>query len=160
MSWGPNENLTLTDAEVKACRPVRGEGGQALRAFCPIHGSDQQRSLRVDLATGHFRCFACGAWGYLAEARERWQAERMAEHHRPPPDGGRKELVMMHKPARGSLMRRRAQSDPAPARDDLDHLLHAYQEALPGSWGETYLHRRGIPLELALQYGVGYAAPG
>ena len=41
------ENLTLTDAELAACQPVAGEGGHVLRALCPFHGSDHQRSLRV-----------------------------------------------------------------------------------------------------------------
>jgi hypothetical protein len=157
---GPNDNLTLSEAELIACRPIQGEGGRALRAFCPFHGSDHQHSLKVNLATGHFRCFACGVWGYLAEARERWQAERMAERHRPPLDRSQKEPVVMHNPVRDSSMRRWGQRDPAPARADLDRLVQVYQEALPGSLGERYLHRRGIPLELALQYGVGYAAPG
>ena len=67
------ENLTLTDAELAAGRPIAGEGGHVLRALCPFHGSDRQRSLRVTLATGRFVCFACGAWGYLEEARQRWQ---------------------------------------------------------------------------------------
>lgn len=31
---------------------------------------------------------------------------------------------------------------------------------MPGSLGEKYLRRRGIPLELAQAYGVGYAACG
>jgi len=70
------ENLTMTGAELAACQPIAGEGGQVLRALCPFHGSDHQRSLRVTVATGRFVCFACGAWGYLAEARERWQEER------------------------------------------------------------------------------------
>ena len=70
------ENLTLTDAELAACKPLAGEGGHVLRALCPFHGSDHQRSLRVQVSSGRFVCFACGAWGYLAEARERWQEER------------------------------------------------------------------------------------
>jgi len=48
----------------------------------------------------------------------------------------------------------------APARPDLAHQLAAFQTALPGSRGETYLQQRGIPLALAQQLGVGYAAPG
>jgi DNA primase len=40
------------------------------------------------------------------------------------------------------------------------HLHAAFQAALPGSRGEGYLQQRGIPLALAQQYGVGYAAPG
>ena len=49
---------------------------------------------------------------------------------------------------------------PAPARPDLAQQLAAFQAALPGSRGEAYLQQRGIPLALAQQYGVGYAAPG
>src|SRR5712691_11835545 len=70
------ENLTLTDAELAACKPVTGEGGHVLRALCPFHGSDQQRSLRVQVSSSRFVCFACGAWGYLEAARERWRDER------------------------------------------------------------------------------------
>jgi hypothetical protein len=43
----PRENLTLTEADLAACRPIIGEGGHVLRALCPFHGSDRQRSLRV-----------------------------------------------------------------------------------------------------------------
>jgi len=46
------ENLTLSEAQLSACKPIHGEGGRAIRAFCPFHGSDKQRSLRVDVATG------------------------------------------------------------------------------------------------------------
>jgi hypothetical protein len=41
----PRENLTLTEADLAACRPIVGEGGHVLRALCPFHGSDRQRSL-------------------------------------------------------------------------------------------------------------------
>jgi DNA primase len=43
---------------------------------------------------------------------------------------------------------------------DLAHQLVAFQGALPGSRGAAYLQQRGIPLALAQQHGVGYAAPG
>lgn len=48
----------------------------------------------------------------------------------------------------------------APARPALAQQLAAFQAALPGSCGETYLQQRGIPLVLAQQHGVGYAPPG
>jgi hypothetical protein len=150
------ENLTLTDAELAACRPVAGEGGHVLRALCPFHGSDHQRSLRVQRRSGRFVCFACGAWGYLAEARERWQVEqqRQAALWRPlarPP---------RVPPARPPAPRPPAPREPALARPDLAQHLAAFQAALPGSRGEAYLRQRGIPLALAQQVGVGYAAPG
>jgi len=74
-SIDPEPNLTLTETELAACQPLHGEGSHVLRAFCPFHGSDSQRSLRVTLATGRFQCFACGAWGYLEEARQQWREE-------------------------------------------------------------------------------------
>ncbi|MEE8290639.1 MAG: hypothetical protein V3R80_04080 [Candidatus Tectomicrobia bacterium] len=53
------DNPTLSEAELAACQPLHGEGGGQLRAFCPFHGSDRQRSLRVTQVTGRFQCFAC-----------------------------------------------------------------------------------------------------
>ena len=35
--------------------------GERLRAYCPIHGSDHQRSLSIDLATGWGFCHSCHA---------------------------------------------------------------------------------------------------
>jgi hypothetical protein len=43
------ENLTLSEADLAACRPIVGEGGHVLRALCPFHGSDRQRSIRVQV---------------------------------------------------------------------------------------------------------------
>lgn len=129
---------TLSDTELARCRPIAGEGGRSLRAFCPFHGSDKQRSLRVDVASGRFTCFSCGVWGYLERAREDFKASKTP-------------LKPRFKPA------------PAPAvvpRPDLAQTLAAYQAALPGSPGADYLEDRRIPLELAQRYGVGYAAPG
>ena len=53
-----------------------------------------------------------------------------------------------------------APREPAPAPPDLAQQLAAFQAALPGSRGDTYLQQRGIPLALAQQCGVGYAPPG
>ncbi len=158
------ENLTLSEADLAACKPLAGEGGHVLRALCPFHGSDHQRSLRVTLASGRFVCFACGAWGYLAEARERWQEERHRQRvpWRPAarPQQARRPrpaAVAIAKPAAPRPLAPRA---PVAARPDLPQQLAAFQAALPGSRGEAYLQQRGLPLALAQQAGVGYAAPG
>jgi len=167
----PRDNLTLTEADLAACRPIVGEGGHVLRALCPFHGSDRQRSLRVQVYSGRFVCFACGAWGYMATARERWRAEqpRQATFQRPP---ARRQRGPHCRPPPPKLPRppaaaaRKLYVDPlaprAPAlgRPDLAQQLAAFQAALPGSRGEVYLQQRGIPLALAQQLGVGYAAPG
>jgi len=158
------ENLTLSEADLAACKPVAGEGGHVLRALCPFHGSDQQRSLRVQLSSGRFVCFSCGAWGYLEEARARGQEERQrqAASRRPP---ARQQRVPRQSQPPPTRARQPVPRPPAPralasVRPDLAQQLAAFQAALPGSRGEAYLHQRGIPLALAQQLGVGYAAPG
>jgi len=134
-----------------------------LRAWCPFHGSDRQCSLRVTLASGRFVCFACGAWGSLAEARERWREERQrqAAFQRPTARGQR---APRPRPAAAAVNppapRPPAPREPAPARPDLAQQLATFQAALPDSRGAAYLRQRGIPLALAQQAGVGAAAPG
>lgn len=142
-AWGERENLTLSRAELDNCRPVGA--GPVVRAFCPFHGSDKQRSLRVNLETGHFKCFSCEAWGYLDEARER-RGDAMATRTRPPMPTSKRPI----KPA---------QPEPA-TRPELEDTLAAYRAALPGSPGERYLRERGFSLEFAQAAGIGYAAPG
>src|SRR5215831_14661495 len=167
----PRDNLTLSESDLAACHPIVGEGGHVLRALCPFHGSDRQRSLRVQVHSGRFVCFACGAWGYMEEARQRWREEqqRQAAFQRPP---ARRQRVLHRHQARPPLPKppaaaaRKRPADPpalrtsAPGRPDLTEQLAAFQAALPGSRGAAYLQQRGIPLALAQQCGVGYAAPG
>jgi hypothetical protein len=167
----PRENLTLTEADLAACGPIVGEGGHVLRALCPFHGSDRQRSLRVQVHSGRFVCFACGAWGYMDTARTQWREEqqRQAAFGRPP--ARRQRVPQRHQPPRplskqpAATVRPRSAASPAPrtpapARPDLAQQLATFQAALPGSRGAIYLQQRGIPLALAQQHGVGYAAPG
>jgi len=168
----PRDNLTLSESDLAACRPIVGEGGHVLRALCPFHGSDRQRSLRVQVQSGRFVCFACGAWGYMETARVQWREEqqRQAAFQRPP---ARRRPRMPNRrqppPTRASppvaAARQRPAEPPASrapvsGRPDLTQQLAAFQAALPGSPGAAYLQQRGIPLALAQQHGVGYAAPG
>src|SRR5213083_57024 len=117
------ENLTLTEADLAACRPVVGEGGHVLRALCPFHGSDRQRSLRVQVHSGRFVCFACGAWGYTAEARERWRDEQQRQAAFPRPPARRQRAPRRRSdgtPAtRTPAPHASAPHEPAPARPDL-----------------------------------------
>jgi DNA primase len=136
------ENLTLTESQLEDCRPIPVRGGRNVRAFCPFHGSDHQRSLSVDTETGRFYCFACGAWGYMDWARERW-AKNKRNSTKPTP-------------STATFQR----TPPAPLRTDLAAVLENYQHDLPGSIGEQYLQSRGIALALAQRYGLGYAPPG
>ena len=156
-------NLTLDSAALTACHPVSGEGGQVLRAFCPFHGSDHQRSLRVTLTTGRFVCFACGAWGYVEEARQRWRETHpraLTAPQRSRRQAFPRQLPPVSPPATSGAPRPPAAPAPQRAPADLVACLATFQAALPGSRGEAYLQSRGIPLVIAQQTGIGYAPPG
>lgn len=155
-SYGENENLTLSEADLSAIGPTQtAAGGKKLRAYCPIHGSDHQRSLEVDLQSGRFHCHSCDAWGYLDWAREEYRRERGLERD------ARTSGSLQNRSRRPPVQRPAAPIPKLvePVRQDLDELTTRFREALPGSWGEKYLEHRGIPLELAREYGVGYATP-
>src|SRR5919108_4200718 len=167
----PRDNLTLSEADLATCHPIVGEGGHVLRALCPFHGSDRQRSLRVQVHSGRFVCFACGAWGYMDTARAQWREEQQRQATLRRPSAHRQRLTHRRQspPPRSrppaAAARPRSVDPPAPrasapARPDLAQQLAAFQAALPGSRGAAYLQQRGIPLALAQQLGVGYAAPG
>src|SRR5947208_11171411 len=167
----PRENLTLSEADLATCRPVVGEGGHVLGALCPFHGSDRQRSLHVQVHSGRFVCFACGAWGYLGGSRQRWREEQRRQAAFPSPAARRQRMPSRSQPppplprqpaaaARTRSADPPAPRAPAPGRPDLAQQLALFQAALPGSRGEVYLQQRGIPPALAQQLGVGYAAPG
>src|SRR3989441_1808791 len=167
----PRDNLTLSEADLAACRPIVGEGGHVLRALCPFHGSDRQRSLRVQVHSGRFVCFACGAWGYMDTARAQWREEQepQAAFRRPPARRQRMRSRRQLPPPRArqpvAAARKRSADPPAPrvpapGQPALAQHLAAFQATLPGSRGATYLQQRGVPLALAQQLGVGYAAPG
>lgn len=158
-----SDQAKLTLAELEA---YRGQGagkwsGGKLRYYCPIHGGDHQRSLALDPDSGRFQCFACGAWGYIEEKKQEWLEERKREEawRRP---GARRSLPNIKgvlTPTHSLKKPQTGHQEPK-MRQDLTDLLPELQQALPGSWGEEYLRRRRIPLELAQAHGVGYAAAG
>jgi hypothetical protein len=129
------ENLTFSAANLVACRPIVGEGGHVLRALCPFHGSDRQRSLRVQLHSGRFVCFACGAWGYMETARAQWREEqqRHAAFQRPAARPQRLQRQRHAAAAKPPAPRPPAPREPAPARPNLVQPLAAFQAALPGA---------------------------
>lgn len=155
--------------------------GKYWRGRCPIHNGDNPTAFSVNIDTLAWTCFThCGSGSVLAFVNGGTEPKgkefvdivyRLAD------------LVNLDTPNKKSqpykdfhnVEKRQAsqpysyQKPPSPItqkpsvkqshRIDLIELLNQYQEALPGSLGEEYLLRRKIPLELAQQYGVGYAVP-
>src|SRR5436190_6522993 len=125
---------TLSEAQLAECKPIRQ--GRRARAYCPFHGSDQQRSLSIDLDSGRFQCFACQVWGYMDWSREDFAQKKTPLKKAPP------------RPA------------PEPLPQGLAELGRLWREQLPGSAGAEYLEDRKIPLPLAIKYDLGFSKPG
>ncbi len=149
----------LRFSDLDGASAAHGSGHR--RYPCPVHGSDRQRSLSVDLATGLYYCHCCGAAGRL---RDYWAADGSADPPRPRPvdDADRR------RERRAALVRADREHTPlldAPppaASAALLARLPALNGALrlPDSPGATYLRGRGLDPALAASLGAGYAAPG
>jgi hypothetical protein len=139
-SYGELENLTLSGADLQDMPRggPRPYGSGKLRAYCPVHGGDNQRSLEVNLQSGRFHCHNCKCWGYMDWAREEYRRERkLAE--RGSSFGG---AHVGGRPSQGFAQRRVIRKPPPPppvepVRDDLEELLARFQAALEWSWGSA-----------------------
>jgi hypothetical protein len=120
------------------------ESGERLRAMCPIHGGDHQRSLSIDRVTGWGFCHCCHAT-VLVEALSSTPVFAGQSHIL------RKRAVASQHPATTTPDWQRAEVAA------LQAALPLMQEALASSWhAQCYLDERGIPLACASTAGVGY----
>ncbi len=141
--------------------------GTYVRAYCHIHGSDHQRSLSINRATGWGHCFnaSCQAtvlvteWNPTVAARliqrssadfSRPDLSRALAQKREPLA---RQLVLLHPP----------REIPAWQQDELTLLqsLHQYmsRSLLSSRRVREYLKTRGISLEVARAAGVCYLPP-
>ncbi len=159
------KNITiLSQSELRDPRT----NGEYVRAYCHIHGSDHQRSLSIQRSTGWGHCFnaTCQAtvlvseWNPAVAARLLHAHEYSGPHALPPSfvlSAGRLPLaqqpVLLHVPPQVPQW----QQDEQNALLSLEKRLHI---ALTRSErARFYLEGRGIPMQIALQAGVGYLAP-
>nr|BBH85276.1 hypothetical protein KTC_00270 [Thermosporothrix sp. COM3] len=127
-------SLPLAQLDLRDIRDT----GTYLRAFCPIHGSDHQRSLSIHKASGRGRCFCCQERVIVPELAA--SAGRSALHRSAsPPSWQHRETALLKQLAAHGVLR-------------LDR-----EEA----WNaQAYLEARHIPLAVAQRAGVSYLAPG
>ena len=148
------------------CQPV--DMGEQVRAYCHLHGSDHQRSLSITKMTGWGHCFnaACQATVLVAEwnrpvaqrllhmyyqgltsaALPSYQAPHLPSSHRP--------FVVQ------PLLLPLPKAIPTWQQQEL-HILQALDEQMRWALAHSqraqlYLRGRGIPLQTALDAGVGY----
>lgn len=150
--------LRRADLDAYDYTPTRAGGYD--RYYCPIHGSDHQRSLSVDPDTGKFRCHTCGATGTL---REQWLNGGGTFKRTPAPSieeiGHRERAARLRADAERAV--RLTVEIPAGAGRFLAH-MDAMREALrdPECPGAVYLRGRGLDPQRAADLGVEYAEPG
>ena len=144
--------------------------GERVRAYCHIHGSDHQRSLSINKATGWGHCFnaACNATVLVAEWNKALAKRLLYFHYQgltsaalpsyqaPYGQDGQRHGPFVIQP----MLLRPPKTIPDWQRDELTALL-ALDEQMRTALVNTpraraYLHERGIPLKVALATGVGY----
>ena len=154
--------LTWRDLEFFSQVHVRGV---EYRTYCPIHGSNHERSLAIKTATGFGHCFDCEANVFVAEFNPQ-MARRLQQ---------RRYNNAFHK--------QEHPRSPNPSRSKKRHVIHEAQHVVcekteewqqfielqeHGAWdlgrdaawnGQAYLEARHIPLEIAHRVGVSYVAP-
>lgn len=149
------ENGTLTMAEIEASSPQHTLDGTAIRCYCPIHGSDNQRSMKVWLDDGRYTCYQCGSWGYLESYKEEYLENQRSER-----TNKKKRSSHRNKSKRKHQSKSRSEPEQYLCGLELVLKIQEFREALPGSPGEDYLDLRGISLEIAHHHCIGYAAYG
>lgn len=152
--------------ESELCSPV--DMGERVRAYCHIHGSDHQRSLSIDKATGWGHCFnaACGATVLVVEWNRPLARRLLQSHYRglasaalpgyaPPTQGSRYRPYVVQPmllPPPRSIPQ--WQQDEVQALRELDGQMRC--ALVYARRARAYLSERGIPLKVALATGVGY----
>jgi hypothetical protein len=143
------------------------QSGERLRAYCPIHGSDHQRSLSIDLSSGWGFCHSCHATvlvrsmtSVIATGHRNTYGQRFAQgvvlddgagsEHSPP------------FPMRSCLSQDVRLTIPTPRWQQKEvamllRIVPLMRQALASSLlAKMYLTERGIPAMLALACGVDY----
>ena len=134
--------------------------GTRLRACCPIHGGDHQRSLSIDTQSGWGYCHCCHATvlvrqldsNRIGEVYGSMISSRGSARH-DNASGGRR-YSYSHGLPRSTAVQPLWQQEERAALTALAPILRT---ALLTSWrAQTYLDERGIPLALAQAGGMGY----
>jgi DNA primase len=154
-------------AVVSRCGVQLRKAGRELVGLCPFH-KEKTGSFYVNPEKngGVFHCHGCDARGDVFAFVQRIEALSFPDAVRLVADlSGFAIPDARERP----VVRRPAPPEPKPipppppiepVRSDLAERLGRFQAALPGSWGEEYLKRRGVPLDVAQRYGLGYVARG
>ncbi len=140
--------------------------GDWIRAYCPIHGSDHQRSLSINPTNGFGICFCCQTTVLVKEFNPTATATLLQRadkgHAFARPCSGA--LSHRTRPSLSSDSQSPSASGVSKAwqEKELGLLQHLYEQgamrlARSEAWeAQAYLEARAIPVEIAIAAGVGY----
>jgi len=135
------------------------ESGERLRAYCPIHGSDHQRSLSIDRTSGWGFCHCCHATVLVESLNALRIVSSAAGRAHRKSTGAASPLTSSSRPPVAQPARP-VTTIPDWQREEvaaLQAVLPVMREALASSRRvQRYLDERGIPLPIASASGVGY----
>ena len=143
------------------------ESGQRLRAYCPIHGGDHQRSLSIELTSGWGYCHCCHATVLVETIHPLVIHGRWNSHER----HGYGSDALSPPPCVDHLSPSSLRTDPvlrAPSTTPLPHwqrdevtalravapMMHA--SLTSSQRAQRYLNERGIPVAVAHKAHIGY----
>src|SRR5579884_2534406 len=144
------------------------EAGEYIRAYCPVHGSQNQRSLSIHRESGWGRCFnaSCPAYGLPGERSTvlvvEWNtlvASHLTGQARNSADPGT--LLHTEVATPPPIVRSPPKPPPDWQQEELAALYRLYRtgflrHAVRHPWAQAYLLARHIPPEVARSAGVGY----
>lgn len=132
--------------------------GARLRAFCPVHGSDHQRSLSIDTESLWGFCHSCHATVLM----ERWSGQNITTRpcdrqpkHWQSDSQGRNSVAPVQRYCPTKFSRWQSQEIAAITA----HLPMLRQSFASSDRARAYLNARCIPTALAFNCGIGYFSP-
>lgn len=151
--------LLIHNYELARYGPKRSGG--KLRAYCPVHGGDHQRSLEIRLEDegtfkrGYGYCHNCKATIFVIEM-DRKRAEWIEKHQ----GNGAERLKQIDLLKPHPQTRAKAEEWQQQERSLLATIYPRMQVALASSKrAQAYLSERSIPLDVAQAAGVAYLPP-
>jgi Toprim-like len=143
------------------------DAGEHVRAYCHLHGSDHQRSLSIDKASGWGHCFnaACDATVLVADWNLTLAKQLIRTHYQGFTARSSAYLTTRHQSRQvtSTVVQHTTRVTSTWQHDELAMLLSMQEYMRAGlvhsQRAQAYLEQRKIPLELALATGVGYLTP-
>lgn len=148
----------ITRAELERAPGFRSSGGDKARAACLFHGGDNPQALEIDFDKGTATCHTRGCFARIVDSADTYGAPLSAHD--------RRAIRTIRTPKKGATPERENLTKPnisAPAGDTIAKLATAFDRAraaLPDSPAVAYLERRGVALEIAARYGLGWGTAG